>query len=210
MLAIEYSGRRILKACSPAACLHLLPRPCMGKERRHTNSMKTILETPRLLLREMTPDDLDFITAMLADPEVMRFYPKCYSRAEAEVWLDRQLRRYARHGHGLWLVEEKATAKPVGQVGLLIQHVGGVDEKEVAYLIHRPYWGQGFATEAALACRNYAFKHFNRPRVFALVRPENEPSQHVARKLGMTPGPETVQHSGLTHLVFSIAQAGEG
>jgi len=51
--------------------------------------------------------------------------PKCYSREEAQTWVDRQIRRYARHGHGLWLVLDMATGQPVGQVGLLIQQVHG-------------------------------------------------------------------------------------
>lgn len=169
--------------------------------------MTPLIETPRLVLREMSLDDLDFVAAMLADAEVMRFYPKCYSRDEAEVWVERQLKRYARHGHGLWLVSEKASGQPVGQVGLLIQHLDGVDEKEVAYLIHRPFWRQGFATEAAEACRDYAFTSLARSRVIALIRPENVPSQGVAVKLGMTPAPDTVQHSGFPHTVFSITRA---
>ena len=54
---------------------------------------KQILETPRLILREMSLADLDFVAAMLADPEVMRYYPKCYSRQEAETWIGRQMNR---------------------------------------------------------------------------------------------------------------------
>ena len=174
------------------------------------NRMKQILETPRLLLREMSLADLDFVAAMLADPEVMRYYPKCYSREEAETWIERQMKRYARHGHGLWLVLDKASGQPVGQVGLLIQNVQGVEEKEVAYLIHRPFWRQGFATEAARACRDYAFEVLGRQRVIALIRPENVPSQGVAVKLGMTPEPYRVQHSGFEHMVFSVTRdAGE-
>ena len=67
-----------------------------------------ILETPRLILREMSLDDLDFVATMLADSEVMRYYPKCYSREEAQTWVQRQIKRYTRHGHGLWLVLDKA------------------------------------------------------------------------------------------------------
>ena len=167
------------------------------------NDMKQILETPRLLLREMALADLDFVAAMLANPEVMRYYPNCYSREEAATWIERQLKRYARHGHGLWLVLDKASGQPVGQVGLLIQNVQGVDEKEVAYLIHRPFWRQGFATEAARACRDYAFEVFGRDRVIALIRPENVPSQSVAVKLSMTPEPYRVRHGGFEHMVFS-------
>jgi [ribosomal protein S5]-alanine N-acetyltransferase len=169
--------------------------------------MSPILFTPRLLLREMSPSDLDFVAPMLADPEVMPFYPKCYSRDESETWIERQRNRYARHGHGLWLVVEKATGQPVGQVGLLIQTVNGVEEKEVGYLIHRPFWRRGFATEAATACRDYALTTLDRPRVLALIRPENTPSQGVAKKLGMNREPNTVTHRGFLHWVFSIARA---
>ena len=165
-----------------------------------------ILETARLALREMSPDDLDFVAAMLADPEVMRYYPKCYSREESLTWIERQLRRYARHGHGLWLAVDKTTGQPVGQVGLLLQQIHGVMEKEVAYLIHRPFQRRGFATEAGLAVCDYAFNVLGRDRVFALIRPENVPSLRVAEKLGMSPEPDRIQHSGLEHLVFSRAR----
>jgi len=170
---------------------------------------KRILETPRLILREMSLDDLDFVAAMLADPEVMRYYPKCYSREEAQVWIERQMRRYARHGHGLWLAIDKAAGRPVGQVGLLIQQVRGVMEKEVAYLIHRPFWRRGFATEAGRAARDYAFEVLGRQRVIALIRPENVPSIGVARKLGLQEEPDRIQHGGFEHVVFSLARNAE-
>ena len=174
--------------------------------RGSTTVQKQILETLRLILREMSPDDLDFVAAMLADCEVMRYYPKCYSREEARTWVERQMKRYARHGHGLWLVLDKTTGQPLGQVGLLIQQVRGVEEKEVGYLIHRPFWRRGFAAEAALACRDCAFDVLGRQRVIALIRPENVPSQGVARKLGLQPESDRVRHSGFEHMVFSISR----
>jgi RimJ/RimL family protein N-acetyltransferase len=165
--------------------------------------MKTVLETPRLTLREMSLADLDFVAAMLADPEVMRFYPKCYSRDEAEAWVRRQLDRYARHGHGLWLVVDRAAGQPVGQVGLAIQTVDGTQEPEIGYLIHRPFWRRGLATEAAMATRDYAFHTLAKPRVISLVRPVNVPSQGVARKLGMEVEKRTT-FANLEHLVFVV------
>jgi [ribosomal protein S5]-alanine N-acetyltransferase len=170
--------------------------------------MTVILETARLILREMSLADLDFVAEMLADSEVMRYYPKCYSREEAQTWVQRQMNRYARHHHGLWLVLEKAGGRPVGQVGLLIQQFRGAEEKEIACLIHQPFWRRGLATEAALACRDYAFDVLGRQRVIALIRPENAPSQGVAQKLGMLPEPECIWHSGFEHLVFSISRDG--
>lgn len=165
--------------------------------------MKTILETPRLVLREMSLDDLDFMASMLGHPEVMRFYPKCYPRDEAEAWIRRQLDRYALHGHGGWLALDRATGEPRGQVGLVPQTIDGLLETEIGYLIHRPFWRQGLATEAAMACRDYAFNVLNQQRVISLIRPENVPSQGVARKVGLTPGRHTL-HAGLDHIIFSL------
>jgi RimJ/RimL family protein N-acetyltransferase len=168
---------------------------------------KTILETPRLHLREMSLDDLDFVAAMLSHPEVMRFYPKLYSRQEAVSWIERQLDRYARHGHGLWLVEDRITGEPRGQVGLMIQEVDGVEEPEIGYLIHHPYWRRGLATEAALGVRSWAFGTRGLTRVISLIRPVNLPSQGVAAKLGMTPEKRTMCWD-LEHIVFAVRAVG--
>src|SRR6185503_13291625 len=98
-----------------------------------------MIHTLRLMLRELTDGDLDFVAEMLADPAVMRYYPKCYSRAEAAEWIKRQRARYFSHGHSLWLVEARDHG-PVGQVGLVRQTVHGVEECEVGYLIHSAFW----------------------------------------------------------------------
>jgi RimJ/RimL family protein N-acetyltransferase len=147
-------------------------------------------------------DDLDFVAEMLSDPQVMRFYPSLYNRKESNAWLERQMRRYEEYGHGLWLVVESSSAKPVGQVGLAMQEVDGTLEAEIGYLIHRPHWRRGFATEAGLGVRRHAFEVLGKHRVISLIRPENTPSQGVARKLGMVPERE-VDFRGFRHIVFS-------
>jgi RimJ/RimL family protein N-acetyltransferase len=167
--------------------------------------MKPVFETERLRAREMSLADLDFVAAMLAHPEVMRFYPGRYSREEARGWVERQLGRYREHGHALWLIEERAGGEPVGQVGLLRQQVNGESRPEVGYLVHRPFWRRGYATEAALATRDHAFYTLDMPRVVSLIRPVNLPSQGVARKLGMRPE-GTAVHGGMEHLVFAVAR----
>jgi [ribosomal protein S5]-alanine N-acetyltransferase len=167
--------------------------------------MTVALETERLSLREMTVADLDFVAAMLADPGVMQFYPRVLSRQEAAAWIDRQLQRYAEHGHGLWLTVEKATGRPAGQIGLMTQEVEGLLEPEIGYLLDGQFWHRGFATEAGLAIRHYAFHTLNKPYVISLIRAVNLPSQAVARRLGMHPEREVI-FKGLPHLVFSVAR----
>ena len=168
--------------------------------------MKHVLATERLTLREMALDDLEFVAAMLDHPEVMRFYPKRYTRDEARAWIERQVQRYAEHGHGLWLVAERGSETPVGQVGLMMQEVEGTWEHEIGYLVHRPFWRRGYASEAAREVRNHAFAVLGRPKVISLIRPENIPSQGVARSLGMAAQRE-VDFKGFRHIVFAAWQS---
>jgi len=162
-----------------------------------------ILETSRLRLREMTVGDLDFVASMLADPEVMRYYPKPLSREESLEWIERQIARYARDGHGLWLAESKDTGAPLGQIALAMQDLDAAREPEIGWLVHRPFWRRGFASEAARAVRDSAFGRWKYEHVISLIRPENMPSRGVAQKLGMRPARETAFH-GFRHLVFRL------
>lgn len=168
---------------------------------------RVILETPRLQLREMIESDLDFLAAMLGDPEVMRFYPKPLTREEAREWLERQWSRYAEYGHGGWLALDRANGESVGQISLVMQEVDGVMEPEIGYILHRPFWRRGLATEGALAVKRHAFEERGYDHVISLVRPVNIPSQGVARKLGMTPVREAM-FRGYNHFVFTVHRDG--
>ncbi len=166
--------------------------------------MNVILETSRLSLREMVPDDLDFVAEMLADRQVMRYYPKTYSRGEAQGCMTAQIEKYRSDGFGLWRVSLLGSPAPIGLVGLVRQEVDGDTFDEIGYLIHRPYWQRGYATEAALGVRRFAFEVCGLPHVVSLVRPENVPSVAVAKKLGMTPERE-IRFGGFQHLVYGVA-----
>ena len=162
------------------------------------------LQTARLRLRELTTTDLDFVAAMMADVEVTRYYDRRFSRADAKIWLNQQLERYSVDGHGLWLVLDRESGTPIGQVGLMLQDVEGEELPEVGWLLHRPFWGGGYATEAAAATRDAAFTRWRYRKVISLIRPENTRSQRVAQRIGMVPG-RVVQFEGFDQVVFQVA-----
>lgn len=156
-----------------------------------------------MTLREMSRDDLDFVSAMLADADVMRFFGGPYTREEAGGWIDRQLQRYGQDGHGYWLVVDRNTRRPVGQVGLLAVELDGEREPTIGYMIDRPFWGRGYATEAAAATCRYAFETLGHDRVATLIRPANADSQAVARKLGMH-AERTTEFQGYEHVLYVL------
>jgi len=168
--------------------------------------MRVILETPRLLLRELSLSDLDFVAELIGHPEVMHFWPKTYTRDEAEAWIRRQQDRYARDGCGYWLALNKATGQPIGQAGLLVHGLDGVPVTDIGYIIHRPFWRRGYATEAAAHCRDYGFGTLEKERLVVLVRPENAVSVSVARKIGFTRERET-NYAGFAHIVFARSRS---
>jgi RimJ/RimL family protein N-acetyltransferase len=162
-----------------------------------------ILETSRLILREFRPHDVDALARVLSDPETMRFYPAPCDRAGVEEWIARNLRRYADHGHGLWAMMLKSSGELVGDCGLTVQDVDGNHEIEIGYHVRRDLWGQGLATEAARACRDFGFERLPVERLISLIRPENLQSRRVAEKNGMTVWKELIWR-GLPHRVYAI------
>ena len=162
-----------------------------------------ILETPRLQLREFVPDDVNALARVLSDPQTMRYYPTPYDRTGVADWISRNRWRYQEEGHGLWGMVLKSSGELIGDCGLIRQMVDGVDETEIGYHVRRDYWGQGLATEAARACRDYGFASLNVERLISLIRPENLPSRRVAEKNDMKIIKE-VTWRGLRHCVYGI------
>lgn len=146
---------------------------------------KAILETERLLLREISHDDLNDLLQIWDDAEAMRLFPKTLDRDEMAAWIDRNLARYEQYGHGLWAVILKDVQQFVGDCGLVIQDVDGVEELEVGYHFNKNFWGRGLATEAARGCMEYAFHQLNHRRVISMIRPENLSSRRVAERNGL-------------------------
>lgn len=163
-----------------------------------------IFTSHRLTGRALRETDLDFIAAMLADPHVMRFWPRTMSRDEAATWIANHQQRYRTDGVGYWLLQERETGQPVGQAGLLIQEVEGVREIGVGYMLHRPFWGRGYATEAAGACVRYAIDTLRCASVVILIRPGNTPSLRVVARLGGARLERLTTYKGFEHLVLRV------
>lgn len=145
------------------------------------------LRTARLVLRDMGEDDLPALRTILTDPVAMTAYEGAFAEAECRAWLDRNLQRCEQDGFGLWAVE--LAAEPggmIGQCGITRQRIEDVEVREVGYLFQRAHWHRGYATEAAAASRDWAFRHLDAATVWAKVRDTNIASMNVAIRLGMT------------------------
>ncbi|HXA83795.1 MAG TPA: GNAT family N-acetyltransferase [Candidatus Dormibacteraeota bacterium] len=144
-----------------------------------------ILETERLRLREFVPQDADALAAVLGDPVAMQYYPAPFDRKEVEEWIGRNIQRYRREGYGLWAMLLKDSGDLIGDCGCALQEVEGRNEVEVGYHVRRDLWSKGYATEAALACMEYAFVRLGATRVISMIRPKNLQSRRVAEKNGL-------------------------
>ena len=139
--------------------------------------------TERLRFRRMRMTDLDDVTALLIAFDPMRGDRPPSTRDDAVRWIEWQERNHAEHGFGLWVVETHDGAF-VGDCGLTVQDVEGTPHVEVGYHLLPATRGHGYATEAARSVRDCAAAH-GVDHLVALVRPDNAPSQRVARRLGM-------------------------
>ena len=161
-----------------------------------TDGNRTIIETPRLLLREMTAADRPDLCMILQDKEVMYAYNGPFSDEEVNGWLERQTGRYREWGYGLWAVVLKLTGEMIGQCGVTRQLWNGEEMLEVGYLFRHSHWHQGYATEAARACMEYAFNILGASEVCSIIRDNNIPSQRVALRNGMRKGSGTENATG--------------
>ena len=147
--------------------------------------MKQILETKRLVLREMTTDDFDALYAVLADSDIMQHYPYTFDADRVRRWIHRNIERYERDGFGLWAVILKETGEMIGDCGLTLQCIDGEMLPEIGYHIRRDCQRKGYASEAGRAVRDWAFEQKRFDRVYSYMKYTNVPSYSTAMALGM-------------------------
>jgi RimJ/RimL family protein N-acetyltransferase len=150
-----------------------------------------VIETERLLLRRLTIDDLDELVAIHADPDIARvFGPFGHDRARS--WLGEVDQNWRDHGHGRMAITGRVTGRLLGRTGLAHFPDPDPGEVELGWTLRRDAWGRGYATEAARACADSAFQHFQIPYLTSRIEPGNERSIRVANRLGMVPLREDV------------------
>ncbi len=163
-----------------------------------------ILETPRLILRRLLPDDLDRLFALYSDQEIRRYFPEgILTYEETKEELEWFLNGHPEHPElGLWATIHKETNQFIGRCGLLPWTIDQRSEVEVAYLLAKEYWGQGLASEAAQGILDYGFEQLGLSRLICMIDPRNQASIKVARRIGMTFEREAEDEKGL-FLIYS-------
>lgn len=144
-----------------------------------------VYQTGRLILRSLREHDVDALHRIMYLPEVMRYFPipTLPSKERIERLIASQIEHWNKYGYGWWAIDSKSDRKLIGWSGL--QYLPETGEVEIAYLIAKPYWGQGLATEAARVGLTFGFENTGQDQIVAIVHTENFASQRVAQKLGM-------------------------
>ena len=146
------------------------------------------LETPRLIIRQWKTSDFEPFAQLNADPEVMAHFPATLSKAESDTLAHKIQSSIAENGWGFWAIELKERHQFIGFTGLHNQPEQFEFSPcvEIGWRFAKEYWHQGYATEAAEACLNFAFQDLNLKEVVAFTATSNQPSEKVMQRLGMT------------------------
>lgn len=170
--------------------------------------IRKIFETDRLYLREMSQEDYNDLAEMLFDQDVVYAYEYQFTEKDVQEWLDRQIRRYEKYGFGLWALILKDTEEMIGQAGLTIQKCENDEVLEIGYLLKKRFWHKGYASEAAMGCKKYAFENLKAEKVYSIIKINNLKSIAVAEKIGMSiekTFTAKYYNGGVFHFLFSVA-----
>ena len=171
----------------------------------------THISTERLILREMTLNDLQSTGEIVCDEQTMYAWNGAWSEEENLENLRKQIRGYSEDGFGRWAVVLKETGKVIGICGLQYCDTDTDRVLEIGYLFNREYWRNGYAAEAAIACKRYAFDVLAVHEVFSLIRDTNIASMNVAIRNGMVVRRrfmKTYKGEVMPHYVFSVKRSG--
>lgn len=145
-----------------------------------------IIETARLILREMNISDFDSLKSIISDPINMKYYKTPYDDNGVLRWINWNLDNYDTYGFGLFAVILKETNQMIGDCGVTMQIINHKIRPEIGYHFHIDHHNKGYATEAAIAVKKYIFDNTTFNELYTYTTKDNLPSQKVAIKNGMT------------------------
>ena len=146
---------------------------------------RMVLETKRLLLREMRPDDFQALFLVFGNPETMWHYTYTFDGQHVKDWIERNINRYQKDGFGLWAVCLKRSGEMIGDCGLTLQNIDGQMLPEIGYHIRADQQKKGYAKEAAAAVRDWAFQNTEYPALYSYCKYTNVGSYKTAEAIGM-------------------------
>lgn len=144
-----------------------------------------VLETPRLILRQLVADDLDDLYRILSDPTTMAFWPAPFSLEGTHAWIEHQRQSYRDNGFGRYAVILKENQSLIGNCGIAKASIDGTIENDLGYIIFHPFWKQGYASEAAAACKRYGMDTLQLDRICANMPTDHVASRRTAEKIGL-------------------------
>lgn len=157
---------------------------------------KTVIQTPRLILREFIPEDAAYMYLLNADEEVIRFTGDvAFENVDEARILIENYAQYTRYGYGRWTLTTRDTQEYLGWCGLNFNEDS--HDADLGFRLLRVHWGKGFATEAALACIQYGFGHLKLSKIIGRAMKANAASIRVLEKVGMQFENEFESHGGI-------------
>ena len=172
--------RRCLQRCNTKAKLAIK----QNDNKSLTRSNVMVIETERLILREMAQSDFFALYKVLADSDIMQHYPDTFDEDRVRNWIQRNIDRYQILGFGLWAVCLKETGEMIGDCGLTMQLINGQIKPEIGYHIRADKQRKGYAKEAAIAVRDWTFNNTPFNTVYSYMKYTNEPSAKTAISYG--------------------------
>lgn len=165
-----------------------------------------VIETERLLLRDMTEKDYNALYKVLADSDIMQHYPYTFDEARVRGWINRNIERYKIFGFGLWAVCLKETGEMIGDCGLTMQLINEQIKPEIGYHIRKDQQRKGYAKEAAIAVRDWTFNNTPFNIVYSYMKYTNTASCRTAISWGCKQVDEFKDDANETTKVFAISR----
>ena len=165
-----------------------------------------VIETERLILRNMTEKDFDALYRVLADSDIKQHFPYTFDEARVRRWIACNMERYRIFGFGLWAVCLKETGEMIGDCGLTMQLINGKIKPEIGYHIRKNQQRKGYAKEAAVAVRDWTFKNTPFNTIYSYMKDTNTASCQTAVSWGCRQVDEFKDNENEVTRVYAVSR----